>query len=262
MLIEIRDTAIHVRTEGSGSPLLFVHGFPFHGGMWDAQLAALPDGWHAIVPDLRGFGRSQPGEREAWTMDLFADDLAALLDELGHGRVVLCGLSMGGYVSFAFWRRHRDRVRALVLADTRPEADDDEGRANRLEVADRVLRDGSASLADELTAKLLAPVSLGRPALVERVRAMIVDTSPATIAMTQRAMAQRPDSRPDLPGIDVPTLVLTGSEDEMTGPVTARAMVGAIPHALLEIVPGAGHLSPMERPDAFSERLAAWLHRL
>ncbi len=264
MLIETGDTALHVRVEGSGTAvLLLVHGFPFHGGMWDAQLGALPDGWRGLAPDLRGFGESPAGDREDWSMDLFADDLALLLDGLDLDAVTLCGLSMGGYVAFAFWRRHRDRVRALVLADTRAGADDEAGRANRRAVAEEVLEKGSGVVAQAMVPKLLAPgTRAGRPDVVARVRAMIRGTEPRTIARTQLAMAARPDSVPDLPGIDVPTLVVAGSEDALTGPDTARSLADGVPGARLDIIPGAGHLSPMERPDAFNRVLGDWLRAL
>lgn len=223
----------------------------------------MPDGWLAIAPDLRGFGASEAGSLDGWSMDVFADDVAALLDSLAVPRAVVCGLSMGGYVAFAFWRRHRERVRGLVLADTRAGADSEEGRAGRHAVAEEVLVKGSAVVARAMLPRLLAAATRDEaPEVVDRVRSMMENTAPASIARAQRAMAERPDSTGDLAGIDVPVLVVTGEEDVLTGPAEARAMVDALPRATLALIPGAGHLSPVERPAAFNAALYAFLRSL
>jgi 3-oxoadipate enol-lactonase len=258
-LHQIRDVELSVSVSGIGMPIVFVHGFPFHGSMWDAQAAALP-GWQAVVPDLRGFGRSGRGALDDWTMDTFADDLAALIGVVGLGPVVMCGLSMGGYVAFAFWRRYRDLCQALVLADTRAEADTEAGRASRRAMADRVLAEGTGFVADDMLPRLLSGrTRRERPEVVARVRAMIEGTSAETIARAQRAMAVRPDSRRDLGGIDVPVLVVAGEEDAIVPVAEAEVMATAIPGARLELVPDAGHLAPMEDPPAFNRVLAGWL---
>ncbi len=258
-LHRIRDVELSVTVSGAGAPIVFVHGFPFHGGMWDAQAGVLP-GWRAVVPDLRGFGRSGPGTEDDWTMDTFADDLAGLIRSLELGPVVLCGLSMGGYVAFAFWRRHRDLCRGLVLADTRAEADTEAGRANRYEMADRVLAEGKGFVADAMLPMLLsARTRQEQPPVVRRVRDMIGATTARTIARAQRAMAARPDSTRDLGGIDVPVLVVAGEEDAIVPADATDNMAARIPGARLHLVPGAGHLSPMEQPAAFNDALTRWL---
>lgn len=258
-LHQIRDVELSVSVSGVGMPILFVHGFPFHGGMWAAQAGAL-SGWQAVVPDLRGFGQSGRGALDDWTMDTFADDLAALVGVLGLGPAVVCGLSMGGYVAFAFWRRHRDLCRGLVLADTRAAADTEVGRAGRREMADRVLAEGTGFVADDMLPRLLSGYTRReRPAVVTRVRAMIEGTPAETIARAQRAMAVRPDSRRDLGGIDVPVLVVAGEEDALIPVGEAEAMATTIPGARLELVPDAGHLAPTEDAVAFNRILAGWL---
>lgn len=259
----IRDVELSVNVSGAGAPIVFVHGFPFHGGMWDAQVAALAEGWRAVVPDLRGFGGSGPGTLSGWTMDTFADDLAELIGALELGPVVLCGLSMGGYVAFAFWRRHRDLCRALVLADTRADADTDAGRAGRYEMAARVLEEGAGFVADGMLPRLLSGGTLReRPGVGERVHAMIDGTPATTIARAQRAMAARPDSTRDLAGIDVPVLVVAGEEDAIVPVDVTESMATRIPGARLVLVPDAGHLAPMEDPAAFNGALSAWLATL
>jgi 3-oxoadipate enol-lactonase len=258
-LYPIGDVELSVNVSGAGAPILFVHGFPFHGGMWDDQAAALSE-WQVVVPDLRGFGASGAGAPDAWTMDTFADDLARLIDALELGPVVLCGLSMGGYVAFAFWRRHRDLCRGLVLADTRAEADTEAGRAGRQEMAERVQAEGTAFVVDGMLPKLLSGYTRReRPGVVERVRAMIDGTPADTIARAQRAMAARPDSTRDLGGIDVPVLVVAGEEDAIVPVEVTERMATRIPGARLELVPDAGHLAPMEDPAAFNRVLGGWL---
>ncbi|MEJ2185458.1 MAG: alpha/beta fold hydrolase [Gemmatimonadota bacterium] len=258
----IRDVQLFANVSGAGAPILFVHGFPFHGGMWDAQVAALPE-WRTVVPDLRGFGRSGPGELDAWTMDTFADDLAELIRVLEVGPVVLCGLSMGGYVAFAFWRRHGELCRGLVLADTRAAADDEAGRTGRHEMAERVLADGTGFVADGMLPNLLsADTRRERPAVVARVRAMIEGTPAVSIARAQKAMAARPDSTRDLAGIDVPVLVVAGEEDAIIPVDVTEDMAESIPGARLDLVPGAGHLAPMEDPATFNRALNTWLASL
>lgn len=263
-LYQIRDVALSVNVSSEGRPILFVHGFPFDGSMWDGQVAALRQaGGAPVVPDLRGFGASGPGELEEWTMDVFADDLAGLVERLELGPVVVCGLSMGGYVAFAFWRRHRELCRGLVLADTRAEADTEAGRANRRDMAERVRTEGAGFVADALLPKLLSGrTRRERPAVVERVRAMIDATPAFAIRRAQLAMAARPDSTRDLPEIDVPVLVVAGEEDALIPVDVAERMATRIPGARLELVPDAGHLAPMEDPTAFNQALTKWMATL
>ena len=285
---------LHLRTAGprdaaSRGPLLFIHGFPFDGSMWDRQLEGgggpeagpgVPAGWWAVAPDLRGFGRSPldgdavPTGREVaqsvalddepvLTMARHADDLAALLDAEGGAPAVVCGLSMGGYVALALLRRHPRLVRALVLTDTRAGADDDEGRENRRRTAATVRQHGARPLASAMLPSLLAESTVrDRPEIVERVRRMIEDTAPATLIGALAGMAVRPDATGEIPGIGVPTLVVVGEHDAITPPAVAREMAEAIPGARLVTIPGAGHLAPLEAPEAFNGALGEFLQGL
>lgn len=250
---------LHWLEAGSGDPVLFLHGFPFDARMWSGQLSTLPGGWRGIAPDLRGFGESG-GAGEPLTLDLLAADVAALLDALETGTAVVCGLSMGGYVAFALWRRRPELFRALVLADTRAEGDDEEGRRNRARLAETVAAEGSGAAVDAMLPKLLAMTA--RPEAIERVETMIRSTPPETIIAALTALAERPDSTPLLGEVTVPTLVIAGAEDAMTGPETARALAAAISGARLEIIPGAGHLPNLERPEAFDRVLGGFLRSL
>ena len=241
--------------------LLLVHGFPLDSRMWSAQLDGLASEARVIAPDLRGHGRSDapPGP---YSVDRHADDLAALLDILGVGRAVVAGLSMGGYVAFALWRRHGPRVAGLALLDTRAEPDTPPGRANRDAGMALVRERGAAAIADDMLPKILAPASLRDAALAARVHAMMADQSPLGIIGALAALRDRPDSVPTLATIAVPTMIAAGEEDRLTPPDDARRMAARIPGAHVAIIPGAGHLSPLENPGAVNAALVGLLHRV
>jgi len=252
---------LHWREAGRGpQAVLFVHAFPFDGRLWDEQLARLPRRWRLIAPDLRGFGASEPGDADPFSMDLLADDLAALLERLDVPRAAICGLSMGGYVALALWRRHPERVRALALCDTRAAADSEEARRARFALIERIEREGAAAAADALLPRLVAErTRRERPELVDRLRAIILEQPPDTLVRALRGMADRPDSTPLLPGISVPTLVVRGAEDALVAPEEAEAMARAIPDARLMTIPGTGHLPNVEDPAAFDRVLVHFL---
>lgn len=249
---------IHWREAGSGHAVLFVHGFPLHAGIWRRQLEDLPPLCRWIAPDLRGFGRSASLE-PARSLDAFAEDLAGLLDHLAIESATVCGLSMGGYIAFALLRRQPERVRALVLCDTRAEADDEATRRGRLRSAQRARKEGTAWLASEMLPKLLAEGSRDAPIAAEVV-AMVDSAPPEVVARAQEAMAERPDSRDLLGSADVPCIVVTGEHDAITPPEVGRSMAAAMPRARFVMLPGAGHLSPLERPEAFNHVLLDFLH--
>jgi 3-oxoadipate enol-lactonase len=273
---------LHVRSAGSGGAgtVLFLHGFPFDGSIWDPQMAALPDGWLGLAPDLRGFGRSPLGADElpsarrlgsgvafpteaVLTMDVLADDAAELLRSRDTGPAVVCALSMGGYVAFALLRRHPDLVRALILLDTRPGPDGDEARENRRRMAATARESGAAPVASAMLPQLLSPSTRReRSDVAERLRAMIQGSSPRTIVAALAGMAARRDSTALLGGIRVPTLVIVGAEDAITPPSEARAMAGAIPGARLAIVGGAAHLPGLEQEEVVNARIAEFLAEL
>ena len=240
-------------------PLLLVHGFPLNRTMWRPQLAGLAASTRVIAPDLRGHGTSEapPGP---YLMDDFAADLRALLDHLGLERVVYCGLSMGGYIGFAFVRRYPERLAGLILADTRAGADTDEGRANREDLARLVEREGSAAAVDRLLPRYVAPsTQTTHPDIVASVRAMIAGTPSAGLAGAERGMARRPDSTATLGQIAVSTAVVVGSEDMLTPPAEAERLHAAIAGSTLTIIPAAGHLANLEQPAAFNDAVRRFL---
>ncbi len=253
----------HWLEAGSGEPVVvLLHAFPLHAGMWQPQLEGLSGGCRLVAPDLLGFGGSDaPDDPAAYSVERWADGVAALLDHLGLDRVVLAGLSMGGYVAFAFLRRHRGRLAGLVLADTRPGPDTTEVASRRSAQAAQVAAEGTARLIDTLLEGLLGEHTRAeRPEVVEAARALMDNPASGFIGALD-AMKRRPDSTSDLASIDVPTLVVVGEEDGASPPEVARKMAEAIPGATLAVIPGAGHLSSLEVPEAFNREVAALVGR-
>lgn len=251
--------SIYYELHGAGQPVLFIHGFPLSSKLWEPLIEPMKDDYRLILPDLRGFGQSE-GSAEA-SMGRYAEDLAALLDEIGEeGPVVLVALSMGGYIAFEFFRRFPERVHALVLADTRHQADDEAGRRNRHTSAEKALAEGSQAIADEMAEKLFARQA--PDTLRAQWREIMAKTAPQSIAAAQRAMAARPDSTETLARVNRPTLIVVGEEDRLTPPEAARQMQAALAAAELEIVPGAGHMTPVEQPQRFVALLQQFLDDL
>ncbi len=252
MEAQINGITLHYDDRGQGTPLLLVHAFPMSSALWQPQLEALAGEARVVVPDLRGFGASEV-PNGPYTMETFADDLAALLDQLQIERVVLAGVSMGGYIAFAFWRRYASRVRALVLSDTRATADSDEARAGRESNAQLAETQGARVIADMMLPNLLAPTATTE--VQNRAREIIESNQPYGIASALRGMALRSDSSDLLPSITVPTLLLVGSEDALTSPDEMRGLQQGIAGSRLVEIPGAGHLPNLENAEAFTAAL-------
>jgi 3-oxoadipate enol-lactonase len=259
----IAGTELSCVDRGQGSPLLFVHGFPFDHSMWANQIDALAPQYRVIAPDLRGFGRSAgetPSLRHT-TMEQFADDLAAMLDALGIDEpLVYCGLSMGGYIAFQFWRKYGERLRAMVLCDTRAVADTPEGAAARGVMADRVLAEGPSAVVETMLPRLFCEATLQqRPEVVESLRRVMMGNSPEGIAAAARGMAVRPDMTPALAEIRCPTLLIAGQEDVISTTAEMRGIARAIPGAQFVEIPAAGHMSPLENPAAVNAAILDFL---
>jgi len=246
---------------GSGVPVAFIHGFPHDRTLWAPQLGALVDRARCIAPDLRGFGESS--RNGPFTIDQFADDVATLLRMLGIERAVVAGLSMGGYVAFSLWRRHRALVRAFVLADTRAGADTGEARARRMALMELARTRGSGVVAAaQITGMIGKTTRERRPRLIDDVHAMLESAPVEGIVGALRAMMERVDSTPTLATIDVPTLVVVGDEDVLTPVSEAELLHAGIRGSRLEVIAHAGHLSNVERPAAFNHVLSEFLAAL
>jgi pimeloyl-ACP methyl ester carboxylesterase/acyl-CoA thioesterase FadM len=259
--VPVAGAELSVEVRGDGQPVIFVHGFPFDRTMWRHQLAALTR-WKRIALDLRGAGASTV-PTDGYSMARYADDVVAVLDALAVPRAVVCGLSMGGYVVFDLLRRHADRVRAVVLADTRPEADSEEGKRGRDDMIALAEREGPDAVAERMLPRVLAPVTFEeQPELVGEVRSMMRRWTVPGLVGALRALRDRPDSTDTLRLIQAPTLVLVGEEDQITPPAGAGRMAGAIPGARVVRIPAAGHLPPLEQPLATGRALSEFLESL
>lgn len=251
-------TINYTDTGGRGVPVLLLHAFPLNSAMWEPQIESLGERFRFIAPDLSGFGSSDAPE-EGYSMSAWAEEVKALLDDLGLDQVVLAGLSMGGYLAFECLRRFPERVSALVLADTKAEADPPEGIAKRTKQQGMV-RDGQR---DELIAALLGallggPTTAKKPDVVEKVRTLM-DNPPAGFVGGLEAMKARPDRSSELAAITVPTLIIVGEKDGITPPAAARTMHEHIAGSRLVVLPEAGHLSNLEAPEAFNGALGEFL---
>lgn len=252
MKIQVQGITLAYGDRGAGLPLVFLHAFPLNRTMWAAQEDSLSSQFRVITVDLRGHGES---DAPLWryTLDQTADDVCGLLNHLAIRQAVFVGLSMGGYLLFAFYRRHAERVKGLVLADTRAQADTPEGKAGRFELAQTAYKKGPSAVADIMIPKLLSPATIQtRPEIVQRVRMMIEGNHVSGIAGDLMAMAERPDSIPLLKEIRCPTSVIVGELDQATPPSDATLMADQIPGARLTVIPGAAHLANLEQPERFT----------
>ncbi|HEX9148807.1 MAG TPA: alpha/beta fold hydrolase [Thermoanaerobaculia bacterium] len=253
MRIEWGGSAADIRELGSGPAIVLVHGFPLDGAMWSGVARALAPRFRVFKPDLPGRGNTDAAAPDS--IAGYADFIEALVTDLPPP-VGIAGFSFGGYISLELMKRRPEKIRALALIDTRAAADDPAGRARRDETIAAVRAEGVKSVVESMPPKLLSPASLGRPDLLERVQRMISRQKPETLAADLVAMRDRPDSTEFLPRVAVPTLVVVGEQDALTPPADSEAMAAAVPGARLVRIPGAGHLSPMERPKAVAEALA------
>lgn len=250
--------------DGSLRTYVLLHAFPIGANLWEPQIRSIPAGWRLITPDLRGFGGSTEVEStSALSMSDYADDLVDLLDELGISRAVVGGLSMGGYATLAFLHRGAERVDGLVLANTRAGADSPEARANRRNMLALLDREGPSGVARDMMPKLLGKTTREtNPEAEATVRRLIKQQSPVAIRAAIHRMMHRPDSTPLLAQITVPTLVITGDEDDLIPIDESRAIANAVRGATLAIIARAGHLSNLEQPDPFNQALIAFLTKL
>jgi pimeloyl-ACP methyl ester carboxylesterase len=253
--------ALNVEQRGrlDGPPVLLLHAFPLSHRMFDPQFEALSDGYRVVAPDHRGFGDSEPGDGQT-TMETLVDDVFAVLDDIGIDRVSACGVSMGGYVLLRALERAPERFRSLVLADTRSTPDDDAGRLGRATTLRAVKTGGVAEFAEQFSAKLLGPTTLSQqPELREHVAKLIRANTPLGICGALLALGLRTDTTAALRRLSVPALMVVGDEDALTPPAQSRAMVEAAPGSRMVEIPGAGHLSNLEDPEAFNRALLAFL---
>lgn len=258
--IHLPDISLYLQDEGQGDPILFVHGFPLDHTMWKQQISVLSATYRCLAVDLRGFGKSTATNGTV-TMEQMADDLAALLDKLEITQpVTLCGLSMGGYVAWQFWERHRNKLARLILCDTRAIADTDKARADRLITADKVEAEGTSQLAEAMLPKMYAKSTQHQqPDLIENTRKTILESSPTGVAAAARGMAARPDVTKWLPAITVPVLLLTGEHDSISTVDEMAEINRMLPKSKHVVIDNAGHMAPQEQPQATNRAILDFL---
>lgn len=253
------DAEIVYEIQGDGPPVILLHPFPCHHEFWNPIAPALNSRYRLITPDLRGHGDSEIGEGPA-LVSKHAQDVARVMDGAGIGKAVFIVCSIGGYIWFEFWRRFRERVRALALCNTRPQADTVEARSNRLKAAADVLEQGTEPFLESMIPKLMGRTTVGtRPDLVEGARRMMRKMSPQDISLVQRGMAERPDSVGDLKTISVPTLIVMGEEDVLSTAADGELMRQSIADSRLKMIPKAGHYAPWEQPELVGKILRQFL---
>lgn len=253
------DTEIFYEVIGNGPAVVLLHPFPANHDLWKPAAQAVVSHYRVILPDLRGHGDSGLGEGAA-TMEKHAADIAQVLDREEVGRATFIGVSIGGYVLFEFWRKYHARVQALMLCNTKAQADTPEARTGRLQAALEVVERGTEPFFESMLPKLIGKTTRNtRPDLVDGALRMMQKMSPDDVAMVQRGMAVRRDSLETLKTINVPTLIVTGDEDILTGVADAELMRQNMPGSQLRIVGKAGHYSPWEQPEEVGKLLRQFL---
>jgi pimeloyl-ACP methyl ester carboxylesterase len=263
MILDINGFKMAYQSQGKGTPLLLIHGFPLSKKMWEPQLQSLSLNANVLAPDLRGHGESEP-VAGPYSMDLLADDYISFLDALEIEQpVVVCGHSMGGYITLAMYRRHPDRIRGLILAATRAGADSPDGKASRENAIAKAKEEGPAAIASAMLPKMMSPTTYqSNPDLVEQVDNLMSNTSLQGIVGALEAMKERPDSTPMLAKITVPTLIIHGEDDQLIPSQEAQSMHTSIADSNLYLISNAGHLPNLEQPDRFNQIVKGFTENL
>lgn len=251
--------SLAVTASGSGPALMLLHGFPLNHRMWLSQLAELSQHFHVIAPDFRGFGQSLLGDTDYSLPDL-ADDVEFVRTRLASDApFVLCGLSMGGYVAFEYWRRYGQHLAGWILTNTKPQADDDAARSARVKMAEVAVEKDAWTAVHPMIAKLLVDADVEANPIAHDVHGMLRNCTADAVAASQRAMARRADFTEHLSSMRLPTLVLTGEHDAIAPPQATRDWSAQIPSAVFDIVPGTAHLPPLENPQFFNNAVLDFL---
>lgn len=242
---------LHYTTYGQGTPIILLHGFPFHSGIWKDQAVALSDSFQIITPDLRGFGGSLASEG-VYEMETFAQDVLNLMDTLRIEKAAILGHSMGGYVTFALWQLAAERFLGMGLVATHAWADTEQVREGREATISAVMERGTPAIVEAMLPRLFAPHEDPIEAGIETARSIMLSARPVPIMNALRGMMRRPDSSALLPHINVPTLIMTGDEDAILPPSRAEDMAKLLPNATLVTIEHSGHMPMLEQPGATS----------
>ena len=255
MKLELKSRTIGYLDQGNGPAVLLIHAFPLNKSMWAPQIPALSNRFRVIAPDLPGFGESQPAS--PWSMEDIADDLNQLLDALGVREAAIAGVSIGGYIAFAFWSKYPERVRQLVISNSRARADNDTEKAARNEMIAAIQQSGAAILPDRMLPRLLQPNP--SPEAVRTVRSAIMQADSSAAAYALMAMRDRMDFSTMLHRVACPAMVITGENDVIIRSEDSRAAAEGISGARFVTIPNSGHLSNLENPERFNAELISFL---
>ena len=259
MKAEINGINLSYTDQGEGTPLVFIHAFPLSSAMWEPQIKPFSQNYRVVAIDLRGHGES---DAPLWhfTLDDYAEDIHALLTHLNIKQATFIGLSMGGYTLFSLYRKFPNSVKAMVLADTRAQADTEEAKAGRFAMAQTAYQSGPQAIAEMMMPKILAPFTMEhRQEVVDRIRKIILKNKASGIIVDLMAMSRRPDSTSLLSHISCPTLIIVGEQDVATPPSEAQYMKERIPGSKVVTIPQAGHMSNLEQPEVFNGALSEFL---
>lgn len=262
-VIQIKNQKIAYDDAGKGPVLLLIHGFPLNRQMWQPQIIGLSTFARIIAIDLRGHGDSELTEGEN-TMEIMAEDCFNLLDGLRILQpIILCGLSMGGYICFSAYRKYSDRISGLILTATRAAADSDLAKLNREQAIKTIQEVGPEQIIDSMLPRLLSPNNFEkRKELVDQVRTIMRTIHPQTMINDLKGLKNRPDSTDILASINKPVLIIHGQEDQIVPLEEARQMQKRIPEAELTVIPEAGHLPNLEQPTMFNQAAHRFLEKI
>jgi len=264
MRLKVSNLELEYEVEGprTGIPVVLIHGFPFDHSMWNPQVSVLKKEFHVVTYDVRGHGKSGVGDGQ-YSIEYFVDDLIALLDHLKLSKVVVVGLSMGGYIALRAIERNPERFRGIVLCDTRSEADGNDGKVKRATQANAVKSSGMKAFAETFVKAVFYEKTFEtRPDVVAAIKEIIEHAPPLAVAGTLLALAARTDTTASLFSIQVPALILVGQHDALTPPSASQAMKDKIPDAEIFVIPRAGHLSNLEQEEEFNLHLLSFLRKL
>ncbi|TAH44321.1 MAG: alpha/beta hydrolase [Bacteroidetes bacterium] len=246
----------------SETAVIFIHGFPFNKSTWDAQTSFLSQTYRVLAYDIRGFGKSDPGE-EKFSINLFADDLIAFMDELGIEKAIICGLSMGGYILLNALKRYPERFNAAILCDTQCVADTNEGKEKRLKTIAQIEDGGVKEFTEGFLKAIFHEESINtKSALVNRIRNTILSAKTSSLTQTLLALAERSETCSSLEQIQIPTLILCGEQDVVTKPEQSEYLNKKIKNSIFQLIPRAGHMSNLEQADVFTRHILLFINNL
>ncbi len=262
MNLTVKDLAVFTNGNPNKKPIIFVHGFPLDHFMWDKQVEFLSDDFYCVRYDIRGLGVSPAGDGQ-FTMESFVDDLESVIDELKLNKPVLCGLSMGGYISLRALERMQDKFSAVILCDTRSESDNNEGKLKRAAGIKRINTEGLAPFTKDFITNCYGEhYKQNNKTDLEKRIIKSSQFDPAGVKGSLLATLGRNDTSEFLGRINIPALIICGEDDALTSPAVMKSMAEKINGSEFVIIKNSGHLSPIENPEEVNKAIGDFLKKL